>query len=125
MTDTNATDSIPVNAAVPEAPKYLIFRTVNNMFIIAEIQSWIDVKNGFHTDGYLTKYAAELLFTEDGKIGFRPVLPFAKKDGLIIKDAHILFESEPDAEICNAFSEFVTRVTTGIVVPPKQGIIVQ
>ena len=66
------------------------------------------------TNGY------SLIPAGEGKIGFMPFMAYTKaKDGITIPERFVLFTVEPKDELLAQ----IKSMDSGIVVPPKQGII--
>ena len=66
------------------------------------------------TNGY------SLIPAGEGKIGFMPFMAYTKaKDGITIPERFVLFTIEPKDELLAQ----IMSMDSGIVVPPKQGII--
>jgi hypothetical protein len=56
-----------------------------------------------------------------GKIGFVPYLPYCEIDELMIKEEHIMFVVEPEAQLEENYNSMV-RGTIKLQVPPQQEI---
>jgi hypothetical protein len=74
------------------------------------------------TDGDVNfKEPIALYAVEEGKMGFMQWMPYTTvKDGVTISKSKIMFMADPVDDVLNQYKE----ATGGIVVPPKQGLIV-
>lgn len=64
--------------------------------------------------------AFSMVATEPGKIGFIPFMAYAKNDRFVIDKQFVVMVVDPVEEIVDQ----IRSMTSGIVTPPKQGIIV-
>ena len=64
--------------------------------------------------------AFSMVATEPGKIGFIPFMAYAKNDRFVIDNRFVVMVVDPVEEIV----DLIRSMTSGIVTPPKQGIIV-
>jgi hypothetical protein len=64
--------------------------------------------------------AFSMVATEPGKIGFIPFMAYAKNDRFVIDNRFVVMVVDPVEEIVDQ----IRSMTSGIVTPPKQGIIV-
>jgi hypothetical protein len=64
--------------------------------------------------------AFSMVATEPGKIGFIPFMAYAKNDRFVIDKNFVVMVVDPVEEIVDQ----IRSMTSGIVTPPKQGIIV-
>jgi hypothetical protein len=64
--------------------------------------------------------AFSMVSTEPGKIGFIPFMAYAKNDRFVIDKKFVVMVVDPVEEIVDQ----IRSMTSGIVTPPKQGIIV-
>ena len=71
--------------------------------------------------GYVTiKDGFSLIPAGEGKIGFMPFMAYTKaSEGITISNQFVLFMVEPKDELVDQ----IKSMQSGIVVPPKQGII--
>ena len=74
-----------------------------------------------HSDNSITiTNGYSLIPVGEGKIGFMPFMAYTKaKDGITIPERFVLFTVEPKDELLAQ----IKSMDSGIVVPPKQGII--
>jgi len=74
-----------------------------------------------HSDNSITiTNGYSLIPVGEGKIGFMPFMAYTKaKDGITIPERLVLFTVEPKDELLAQ----IKSMDSGIVVPPKQGII--
>jgi hypothetical protein len=61
-----------------------------------------------------------MIATEPGKIGFIPFMAYAKNEEFIVDKQFVVMILDPVEEIVDQ----IRSMTSGIVTPPKQGIIV-
>jgi hypothetical protein len=64
--------------------------------------------------------AFSMIATEPGKIGFIPFMAYAKNEEFIVDKQFVVMILDPVEEIVDQ----IRSMTSGIVTPPKQGIIV-
>ncbi len=64
--------------------------------------------------------AFSMVATEPGKIGFIPFMAYAKNEEFVIDKQFVVMILDPVEEI----EDQIRSMTSGIVTPPKQGIIV-
>ncbi len=64
--------------------------------------------------------AFSMIATEPGKIGFIPTMAYAKDEKFVIDKQFVVMIVDPVDEIVDQ----IRAMTSGIVTPPKQGIIV-
>lgn len=64
--------------------------------------------------------AFSMVATEPGKIGFIPFMAYAKNEEFIVDKQFVVMILDPVEEI----EDQIRSMTSGIVTPPKQGIIV-
>lgn len=64
--------------------------------------------------------AFSMVATEPGKIGFIPFMAYAKNEEFVIDKQFVVMILDPVDEIVDQ----IRSMTSGIVTPPKQGIIV-
>jgi len=79
-----------------------------------EVVAKVSFDKGFYTltDGILLVPAGE------GKIGMIPFVPYAKRDPVVIGEAHVMFTVEPGAELARQ----VLEATSSIIMPDTGGL---
>ena len=79
-----------------------------------EVVAKVTFDKGFYTltDGILLIPAGE------GKIGMIPFVPYAKRDPVVIGEAHVMFTVEPGAELARQ----VLEATSSIIMPDTGGL---
>jgi hypothetical protein len=79
-----------------------------------EVVAKVTYDKGFYTltDGILLIPAGE------GKIGMIPFVPYAKRDPVVIGEAHVMFTVEPAAEL----KRQVLEATSSIIMPDSGGL---
>ena len=61
-----------------------------------------------------------MVATEPGKIGFIPFMAYAKDEEFVISKEFVVMVCDPVDELVDQ----IRSMTSGIITPPKQGIIV-
>jgi hypothetical protein len=64
--------------------------------------------------------AFSMVATEPGKIGFIPFMAYAKDEEFVISKEFVVMVCDPVDELVDQ----IRSMTSGIITPPKQGIIV-
>ena len=58
------------------------------------------------------KNSIRLIISDQG-VGMMPIAPFAKSDTVTLKDIHIMYQTDPDSELLNAYN---SKYGSGIVI---------